>query len=83
VRADRTGEVLAVLPKTGVQILPLWPRPGEPAKRVIIQAQKSSGAAAKMLPGLVLHRDAGGGYTPEADAILRGEATLARHFRGL
>ncbi len=81
-RADRMAEALAALPDRGTRVFPLWPRPGQPAKRVIIQVVKGSGAAPLLLSGLVLHRD-NGDYTPEAEAVLRGEAVLARHFRGL
>jgi tRNA1(Val) A37 N6-methylase TrmN6 len=75
-RADRLSEALAALPDGGVSIFPLWPRAGEPAKRIILQARKGSGSALVLLPGLVLH-DASGAYTPEADAVLRGGAALA------
>jgi tRNA1(Val) A37 N6-methylase TrmN6 len=76
IRADRMGEALAALPPTGVRVLPLWPRAGAAAKRVIIQARKGLGAAFALLPGLVLHLE-DGSYTPEADAILRHGAALA------
>jgi tRNA1Val (adenine37-N6)-methyltransferase len=75
VRADRFGETLAALPKTGLRIFPLWPRHGDAAKRVIVQLRKGSGAAPELLAGLVLHRD-DGSYTDEADAVLRGQARL-------
>jgi tRNA1(Val) A37 N6-methylase TrmN6 len=75
-RADRMNEALAALPLTGVSVLPLWPRAGESAKRVLVQARKGSNAVFRLLPGLILHTDSGA-YTPEADAILRGEAALA------
>jgi tRNA1(Val) A37 N6-methylase TrmN6 len=76
VRADRLNEALAALPLTGVAVLPLWPRAGEPARRVIVQARKGSGAPFRLLSGLILH-DETGTYTPTADAILRGESPLA------
>jgi tRNA1Val (adenine37-N6)-methyltransferase len=76
IRADRLGEALAVLPTTGIAVFPLWPRAGEPAKRVILQLRKGSGAPLAVLAGLVLH-GAGGHFTPEADAILRDGASLA------
>jgi tRNA1(Val) A37 N6-methylase TrmN6 len=76
IRADRLGEALAVLPATGIVVFPLWPRAGEPAKRVILQLRKGSGAPLAVLAGLVLH-GAGGRFTPEADAILRDGASLA------
>ena len=75
-RSDRLPEALTTLPVVGVSMLPLWPRTGEPAKRVLLQVRKGSGAAFTLLPGLVLH-DSSGAYTPEANAILRGGAALA------
>jgi tRNA1Val (adenine37-N6)-methyltransferase len=69
-RADRLGEALAALPPTGLRVFPLWPRDGEPAKRVILQVRKASRAPLQLLPGLVLHA-ADGSYTSAADAILR------------
>lgn len=75
-RADRLAEALAALPARGVNIMPLWPRAGMAAKRVILQARKGSRAPMGLLPGLALH-DAEGRYTPEAEAILRDGASLA------
>jgi tRNA1(Val) A37 N6-methylase TrmN6 len=69
-------EALERLPERGVAVFPLWPRAGEPAKRVIVQARKASRAAPALLAGLVLHA-ADGSLTPEAEAILRGGASLA------
>lgn len=74
-RADRLGEALAVLPQTGVSIIPLYPRAGAAAKRVIVQVKKASRAPLALLHGLVLH-GADGQYTAEADAVLRGEKGL-------
>lgn len=81
-RADRLGETLANLPERGVRIFPLWPRKNEPAKRVIVQARKGDASLPELLPGLVLH-EADGGYTLEADAILRDAASLALTSRPL
>jgi tRNA1(Val) A37 N6-methylase TrmN6 len=75
-RADRMNEALVALPLAGVSVLPLWPKPWESAKRILVQVRKGSGAAFRLLPGLILH-DNSGAYTPDADAILRGKATLA------
>lgn len=58
-----------------VQIFPLWPKVGVPAKRIIIRARKNVASPAEMLPGLVIHEDAGQ-YTTRADKILRGQTTL-------
>jgi tRNA1(Val) A37 N6-methylase TrmN6 len=75
-RADRLTEALAALPARGVNILPLWPRAGMAARRVVLLARKGSRAPVGLLPGLALH-DAEGRYTPEAEAILRDGASLA------
>lgn len=71
-RADRLSEALGALPDRGLSVFPLWPRAGEPAKRVLIQVQQGSRRPLRLLSGLVLHQ-ADGRYTPEADAVLRGE----------
>ena len=82
-RADRLGEALAGLPERGVRVFPLWPRRADSRPNVsIIQVRKDAGAPLAILPGLVLH-DAGGAYTAEADAVLRGGASLALDSRGL
>ncbi|HYP63611.1 MAG TPA: methyltransferase domain-containing protein [Acidocella sp.] len=64
-RAQKCGEVT---------LLPLWPRAGQAAKMVILTARKASRAADKLLPGLVLHDEAG--ITPAAQAVLRDGAAL-------
>ena len=74
-RADRLPELLAPL-GSDVAVLPLWPRAGVPAKRVLVRARIGRRGPARLLSGLVLH-DAEGHFTPEADAILRGEARLS------
>jgi tRNA1(Val) A37 N6-methylase TrmN6 len=72
-RADRLDEAVAAL--TGVAgeivVFPLWPGQGKPAKRVIISARKDIATPTRLASGLILHKE-DGGYTPEADAILRG-----------
>ena len=75
-RADRLNEALAALPETGVVVFPLWPKAGEAAKRVIVQARKSSNAPFTLLPGLVLHQ-VNGAWTVEADDVLRRGNALA------
>lgn len=76
IRADRTPEALAALGQKGVNLLPLWPRAGMPAKRVILLARKGSRAPFHLLSGLVLH-EADGRYTAETEAILRDGRALA------
>lgn len=74
-RADRLGELLGLLPRA-VAVLPLWPRAGVAARRVLLRARIGRGGSAALLPGLVLHGPEGH-FTPEADAILRGRASLS------
>jgi len=76
IRADRLAEALSALPSGGVSVLPLWPRRGEAARRVIVQVRKGSRTPFALLPGLVLHQP-DGAWTAEADAVLRRGAALA------
>jgi tRNA1(Val) A37 N6-methylase TrmN6 len=59
-----------------VAILPVYPKPDEPAVRILVRATKASRAPLAILPGLVLN-DAAGHPTPQAEAVLRAGATLA------
>ncbi|MDO8606364.1 MAG: methyltransferase [Phaeospirillum sp.] len=77
-RADRLADLLAALRGSGagaIRILPLWPKAGRPAGRVLVLARKGSRAPLELLPGLVLHRD-DGGFTEAAEAVLRGGQAL-------
>ncbi len=76
-RADRLPELLAELAgRTGdIEIVPLWPKAGRPAKRVLVRCRKGARGAARLVPGLVLHRS-DGKYSPAAEAILRDGADL-------
>ena len=77
-RADRLDALLALLcGRAGeITIFPLWPGGGKPAKRVIVRARKQVASPTRLLPGMVLHLP-DGGFTPEADAVLRDAAALA------
>lgn len=77
-RADRLDDLLSLLHRRtgGIVIVPLWPKRGRPARRVIVHAVKGSRAPLVLTPGLVLH-GASGAYTRAADAILRGGTALA------
>jgi tRNA1Val (adenine37-N6)-methyltransferase len=58
-------------------LFPLWPKPGREPRIVLLQAIKGGRAEFRLLPGLVLHDDAG--YTEAAQAVLRrGEALVLR-----
>ncbi len=78
-RADRLGDLLRLLePKAGsFQVRPIHPFADVPAKRVLVRATKTGKAPLRLLPPLILHERGGEKHTPEAEAILRGEATLA------
>ena len=76
-RADRLSDLLAALQNRtgGMSVLPIHPRAGEPASRVLIRAKKGSRAPLSLRPPLVLHQ-ADGAFTPEAEALHRGEARI-------
>lgn len=74
--AARLDAGMAALAKAGcggTRLLPFWPRAGELAKRVLLQARRGSRGPARIEPGLILH-EASGGFTAAAEDILR-EAT--------
>ena len=77
-RADRLADILALLgEKAGsVSIMPIQPFADQPAKRVLVQAIRTGRAPLRLLPALILHDRTGAKHTPEAEAILRGEAAL-------
>ena len=58
-----------------VELLPLWPRAGVAAKRVLLRARMGARSPAKIRPGLVLH-EADGRFTEAAEAILRDAAQI-------
>jgi len=59
----------------GVEVIPLWPKAGADAKRIIIRTRMNSNAGLRLLPGLVLH-DADGSPSAAAEAVLRHGAAL-------
>jgi tRNA1(Val) A37 N6-methylase TrmN6 len=78
-RADRLADILiALAPKAGsFQVRPIAAFADAPAKRVIVRAARAGKAPLRLLPALVLHeREAAAKHSPEAEAILRGEARL-------
>jgi tRNA1(Val) A37 N6-methylase TrmN6 len=54
----------------GVEIIPLWPKEGEGAKRIIIRTRLNARAGLRILPGIVLHKP-DGAPTAAAEAVLR------------
>jgi tRNA1(Val) A37 N6-methylase TrmN6 len=77
-RADRLADLLALLGDGAgsFRIRPVQPFADTPAKRVLVQAIKTGRGPLVLLPPLVLHERGGAKHTVEADAILRGEASL-------
>jgi tRNA1(Val) A37 N6-methylase TrmN6 len=76
-RADGLGDVLTTLGRGfgAIAILPLHPRPGAAAIRVLVRAVKASKAPLAVLPGLIL-AGADGKPTAQAEAIMRDGAAL-------
>jgi tRNA1(Val) A37 N6-methylase TrmN6 len=75
--AARFADGLAALAEAGFgspALLPLWPRPESPARRVLVAARRGGKGPGRILPGLVLHAQAGD--SPAALAILRDAAAL-------
>jgi tRNA1(Val) A37 N6-methylase TrmN6 len=78
-RAAKLTEILSAIGGRlgGPEIIPIRPTAKEAAKRVIVRARKGSRAPLRLLRGLDLHDGSGTKYTPEADAILKGQAGLS------
>jgi tRNA1(Val) A37 N6-methylase TrmN6 len=76
-RADGLMDLVRALDAIfgAIAVLPIYPKPSEPAVRILVRATKASRAPLALLPGLFLN-DAGGRPTPEAEALLRAGATL-------
>jgi tRNA1(Val) A37 N6-methylase TrmN6 len=77
-RAERLLDVLALFSGQAgsVQVRAIHPHADEPAKRILVRAVKGGKAPLVLLPPLVLHDRSDAKHTPEAEAILRGEAGL-------
>ena len=76
-RTSRLHDVLAGW-KDGagdVVIIPLWPKAGRPARRIIVQARVGGKGPMVLHPGLQLHQY-NGADTDKAQAILRGGMAL-------
>ncbi len=71
-RADAIDRIIQGLGRRfgKIEIIPLWPRISEPAKRVIVRAVKDNRSPATLLPGIILHEESGS-YTEQSERILR------------
>jgi tRNA1(Val) A37 N6-methylase TrmN6 len=76
-RADRVAECLDILGKWfgGMELRFVHPSADRPAIRVLVSGLKSSRAPLAILPPVILNGP-DGRFTPEAEALHRGEATL-------
>jgi tRNA1(Val) A37 N6-methylase TrmN6 len=76
-RADGLDEVLAELASGlgAIAVLPIHPKPGAPAIRVLARAVKGSRAPLSLLSGFVL-ADADGKPSGAAEQVLRGGGVL-------
>jgi tRNA1(Val) A37 N6-methylase TrmN6 len=75
------GELLALLEGRfgALKVLPIHPRTGAPAVRVLVQGRKGSRAPLTLLPGLILH-DNENRFLPAMEEILRRRARLDLGF---
>jgi tRNA1Val (adenine37-N6)-methyltransferase len=85
--ATRLPDLLSALDSRlgSVAVLPLQPREGRAATRVILRARKGGRAAFRLLAPMVLHAGAAhdgdrDSFTPEAQAVLRQGADINSRF---
>jgi tRNA1(Val) A37 N6-methylase TrmN6 len=71
-RADRLDELIPLFSAClgSLSLFPLYPKAGQPARRILIGGIKGSKAPPSLLPGMVLHQE-DGRYSFAAEAILR------------
>lgn len=74
---DRLSDLLQSFARFGaVTVLPLTPREGEPAHRILIRGIKGSHAPLTLLASRALHTPAGRAFRPEFESIFRGRDRL-------
>ena len=76
-RADKLDEIISCLSPRfcAIEIFPLWPKKGVPAKRVIIRAVRDRKSPTTLHAGLVLHNE-DGSYSNAAEKIFRDMEAL-------
>ena len=62
-----------------IAVLPIAPRPGMAASRVLVRGRKGSKAPMALLPPLIVHGETGNEFAEPVRSILRGEARLDWH----
>ena len=85
------GVVVAIFPAAGLaellaaagsrfgalELLPIYPRAGRPALRLILRGRKGRRGGMTIRPGLTLHEAEGNRYLPPVDRLLRNGDSLA------
>ncbi|UUX51130.1 methyltransferase [Nisaea acidiphila] len=82
-RADRLADLLTAFDRRfgGIEVHPLYPKPGRPAKRVVLVARKGVRTPLALSSGVVLH-NMDGSYSPAvASALEKGSALAAGEVR--
>lgn len=77
-RPQSLAAILAALERRfgGAGIVPVHPRPGGDAIRIVIRAVKGSRGHVRLCPPLFLHEEGGNGFSARADAVINGRAAL-------
>jgi tRNA1(Val) A37 N6-methylase TrmN6 len=77
-RPDSLAAILAAIAGRfgSARIVPVLPRRDAPAIRIILRAVRGSRAGLALMPALVLHDASGDLFSPHADAINNGRASL-------
>ncbi|MEZ5924243.1 MAG: methyltransferase [Hyphomicrobiaceae bacterium] len=77
-RADRLRDLIDALDGRfgALEVLPLHPKAGASASRIILRGRKGSRAPMQLRPGLVLH-GAEGAFEPAIERVLRGPEALS------
>ncbi|HZY67053.1 MAG TPA: methyltransferase [Devosia sp.] len=76
--AEKLPALLASFPARfgAITVLPLVPREGAPANRILLRGIKGSRAPLTLLASRVVHTPSGRTFRPEFEAIFRGEGRL-------
>jgi tRNA1(Val) A37 N6-methylase TrmN6 len=77
-RPQSLQAILAALERRfgGAGIVPVHPRPGADAIRIVVRAVKGSRGRLTLCPPLFLHEESGNGFSARADAFINGQAAL-------
>jgi tRNA1(Val) A37 N6-methylase TrmN6 len=77
-RPQSIAEILAALAgRFGrIEVLPIHPRPDSPAIRIVVRGVRASRAGMALMPPLFLHEAGSDRFSPRADDINNGRASL-------